>query len=349
MNLRALHKDIASLAYLTKSNYVLTNVDDDDCAVITLDTGTDVLVLTTDFINSSPAIIELGHGSWYHLGQLVVCHNLADLAGSGCAPRFFMSGICAPHGTTHDELLEFTTGVCDVCQLYNCALIGGDTKFGGSRSIYGTALGTPFGSSGAFLRTYAKPGYKLIASGFMGSFGAAVVCLSLGLTQFSANELMQAKEMLFHIGVPFVLAEFIASFGYPCAGTDISDGLGTDICDICNSSLVSATIMETAIPVDTFTRLVAARLDVPAWSFAFASGGDFSCAFAVPPDIADICADKGGYLIGQFEKGPPELFSGITGRTLTNKGHVATRTKKFSDEIFSNIFHIKEFYGNKAS
>ncbi len=158
MNLRKLHKKIASLASLTKSNEVLTNIDD-DCAVISIGGESDVLVITTDFINSSPAIIELGKGSWYHLGQLVVCHNLADLACSGCAPRFFMSGICAPKDTTSEELLEFIRGVCDSCKLYNCALIGGDTKFGRTRSIYGTALGTPFGTGGAFLRTQAKPGY----------------------------------------------------------------------------------------------------------------------------------------------------------------------------------------------
>ncbi|MFZ2406000.1 MAG: thiamine-phosphate kinase [Methylobacter sp.] len=346
MNLRKLHKDIASLAYLTKTEAVLTNVDDDDCAVIKMDGDTGVLVATTDFINSSPAMVELENGSWYNLGQLVVCHNLADLAGSGCAPRFFMSGICAPHGTTHEELLEFIQGVCDVCQRYNCALIGGDTKFGRTRSIYGTALGIPFGSGGAFLRTQAKPGYKLVVSGCMGSFGAAVVCLSIGPSRFSADELSQAREIIFRIDVPFVLAEHIASFGHVCAGTDISDGLGTDINDICSSSSVSATIMETAIPVDNFTRLVASRLDVPAWSFAFASGGDFACAFAVPSDIADTCTDAGGSVIGQFEHGPARLLSGVTGRPLFTEGHLATRTQTFADEILTNIFRIKEYYGS---
>lgn len=161
LDLRKVHKAIASVASRTKSEMVLTNVDDDDCAVIKVGIESKVLVVTTDFINSSPAIIELGNGSWYHLGQLVACHNFADLAGSGCAPRFFMSGICAPRGTSERELLKFTQGVCDVCNQYNASLIGGDTKFGATRSIYGVALGEPLGKQGVFLRTQAEPGYKL--------------------------------------------------------------------------------------------------------------------------------------------------------------------------------------------
>lgn len=343
MNIRNLHRDIALLASETITKEVVTNVDDDDCAVVRL--GNETLVATTDFINSSPAIIELGNGSWFNLGQLVVCHNLADLAGSGCSPRFFMSGICAPRDTTHEELLDFIRGVCSVCQQYKTSLIGGDTKFGSARSIYGTALGVPFGASGAFLRTQAKSGYKLIVSGALGSFGAAVVCLGLGDSHFSADELAQAKQILFRTYVPFELAESVASFGYSCAGTDISDGLGTDINDICHSSSVGAFIMESAIPVDDFTYLVATRLDVPPWSFAFATGGDFACAFAVPSDVAEKCTDRGGYVIGQFIDGPVKLFSGTTGRPLKTEGHLANRTQTFADEILANIFYIKKTYG----
>jgi thiamine-monophosphate kinase len=344
LDLRKIHKAIASLANATKSDLVLTNVDDDDCAVVKVGIDSDVLIATTDFINSSPAIIELGNGSWYHLGQLVACHNFADLAGSGCIPRFFMSGICAPRGTSESELLEFTQGVCDVCNQYNTSLIGGDTKFGATRSIYGIALGVPLSKQGAFLRTQAKPGYKLIVSGPIGSFGAAVVCLGIGSSRFSDAELEHAKQMLFRTYVPFDLAESISTLGVACAGTDISDGLGTDVNDICESSGVSAVIMERAIPVDDFTRLVAEKLNVPPWSFAFASGGDFACAYAVPNTVADECANYGAYIIGHFDRDPVNLISGITGQPIVIGGHIATRTKSFADEILTNIFQIKEFY-----
>jgi thiamine-monophosphate kinase len=348
MNLRKLHKEIASIANICKSKKVLTNIDDDDCAVIEVGIESNVLVATTDFINSSPAIIELGNGTWYHLGQLVACHNLADLAGSGCAPRFFMSGICAPLGTTHEEILEFIKGVCNICEQYDTALIGGDTKFGKARSIYGTALGIPFCTSGAFLRTQAKSGYKLIVSGPIGSFGAAVICLNSGTKQFSIAELEKARQILFRTYVPFDVAEKIASYGLSCAGTDISDGLGTDINDICQSSSVSAVIFETKIPIDDFTRMVAERLAVPPWSFAFACGGDFACAFAVPSDIAELLENSGGFVIGQFEGEPVNLISGVTGQPLLIEGHQAARTTTFADEIISNILRIKDFYESKS-
>lgn len=343
MDLRSLHQQTALLSSVTSNKHVLTKVDDDDCAVVKLDS--DILVATTDFINSSPAIVELGNGSWHSLGQLVACHNLADLAGSGCIPRFFLSGVCAPMDTSREDLLDFTRGVCSVCCRYNCALIGGDTKFGRVRAIYGTALGTPMGACGPFLRTQAKPGYKIIVSGSIGSFAAAVACIGVGESIFAPSELARAREILFRTDIPFALAESIASCGQSCAGTDISDGLGTDVADICLSSSVAATITETSIPIDDFTHVVASRLDVPPWSFAFSSGGDFSCAFGVPVDVADACASVGGTVIGQFEQGPSILRSGVTGRLLERGGHTATRTQTFADEIIASVYRMKDFYG----
>ncbi len=346
MNIRDIHRKISLLTATTKNKHVLTNVDDDDCAVVKI--NQEILVITTDFINSSPAILELGKGSWYSLGQLVACHNLADLAGSGCMARFFLSGICAPFDTSPKDFLDFTQGVCDICSKYECALIGGDTKFGQTRSIYGTVIGTPYGKGGPFLRTQAKPGYKIIVSGPIGSFSAAVICLNMGQKFFSEKEIETAQKILFRTEVPFFLAKKIASFGYSCSGTDISDGLGTDILDICRSSGVSALIQETSIPVDNFTKLVADKLNVPPWSFCFTSGGDFSCVFGVPPDIADFCVDAGGILIGEFEVGPGILISNEKNNQFPSVGHIANRTQSFSDEILSNLYKIRDFYVNKA-
>lgn len=346
MDIRKIHQHISLIAAPTKTNGVVTNIDDDDCAVVEI--GTETIVITTDFINSNPAIVELGKGSWYNLGQLVVCHNLADLAGSGCIPKFFLTGICAPSETTSDDILNFIQGVSDSCIKYQCALIGGDTKFGRTRSIFGTAFGIPFSESGPFIRTQAKPGYGIIASGPLGSFGAAVVCLGVGDCLFSKEEQQKAQEILFRTEVPFELAEAIASRKCICAGTDISDGLGTDLKDICSSSKISAYLDVVKIPVEDFVKIVAEKLKVPAWSFAFASGGDFACIYGVPPTIADFCVQNGGFLIGEFEPGTDIFLSSNKDHPLPLIGHIANRVNTFTGEILSNIQQIKDFYDSQT-
>jgi len=345
-DIRKLHRQIASLANQTHKCDVLTRVDDDDCAVI--QPASQIMVITTDFINSSPAIIELGNGSWYELGQLVVCHNLADLAGSGCFARFFMSGICVPRDATNEDVLSFTRGVCDICAKYNCSLIGGDTKVGRTRAIYGTAIGSPMAVTGPFLRTNAQPGYKIGVSGCLGSFAAAVVCLHIGTKLFSPSEIGRANEILLNTEVPFEVARHVASSGYPCTGTDISDGLGTDLLDICKSSSVTAIIDEAAIPVDKFAQVVASRLNIPAWSFAFTCGGDFACIFGLPAQSINTDVESGLHIIGEFQQGLPILWSNMLDCPLDPIGHSASRTKVFADEILTNARIIEALYGTRT-
>ena len=343
-DLRKIHESIARLANSTLGSDVLTKVDDDDCAAVSF--GDQTLVITTDFINSRPAIVELGSGSWYDLGQLAVCHNLADLAGSGCKPLFYLSGLSVPVGTLESEILDFTNGVCDACSRHNCSLIGGDTKFGSFRSIYGTALGTPLGPNGPFLRNGAKPGDRILLSKSVGTFAAAVVGLSQGELLLSPKEREWANSLLLSANVSFELPRYLATLPIACSGTDLSDGLGTDILDICRSSGLTAYVDESCIPIDDLTLHVSDRLGVPAWKFAFASGGDFACAFSVASEYADGCSDCGGVDIGSFSAGKPAIRSVCTGRMLPLVGHQADRQRSFAEEILTNVTTNWEMDGN---
>ena len=70
---------------------ILTNINDDDCAVMKF--GDRYLVITTDFLNANPISVELGIASNYDLGRLLVLSNLSDLCGSGAKPFAMLTGI----------------------------------------------------------------------------------------------------------------------------------------------------------------------------------------------------------------------------------------------------------------
>src|SRR5687768_11989743 len=63
---------------------VLAGVGMDDCAVLRW--GNELLVLSTDYLNARPIALELGVGTLWDLGRLVVAANLSDLCGSGAQP-----------------------------------------------------------------------------------------------------------------------------------------------------------------------------------------------------------------------------------------------------------------------
>ncbi|HEX04036.1 MAG TPA: hypothetical protein ENH10_02630, partial [Bacteroidetes bacterium] len=56
---------------------LLVGINEDDCAV--LDLGGELLVITSDILNSWPICLEYGLGSQSTLGHLVVTASLSDL------------------------------------------------------------------------------------------------------------------------------------------------------------------------------------------------------------------------------------------------------------------------------
>ena len=50
-------------------------------------------MITTDYLNSWPIVLELKIGDFYELGKLLVIANLSDLCGTGAKPLCFLSSI----------------------------------------------------------------------------------------------------------------------------------------------------------------------------------------------------------------------------------------------------------------
>src|SRR6266851_8216130 len=87
--------------YGRRPSGIVAGVNDDDCAVVRWDCR--YLVATTDFLNAKPIAMELGIGSLWDLGRLLVASNLSDLCGSGALPVALLVGVTLPHGATRSE------------------------------------------------------------------------------------------------------------------------------------------------------------------------------------------------------------------------------------------------------
>lgn len=331
---------IAEIAARSRTSAVLSGAGESDCAVLRL--GGESLVVTSDFINSSPAIVELNVASWYQLGRLLVAHNVADLVGAGAKPLFFLSNLTVMRDTNAEQIFEFTEGVSEGCLVHGCALVGGDLKFGDERAICGTAIGTPLSESGPFTRGRARPGYSLVASTHLGDLGAAVVCLGGDSGELSHSRRKEAIAILERAVVPNRLSALLAETGAPCAGTDISDGLGVDVDAMARSSGVAITVNLDEIPVSLFARTVAAELGVWPWAFAFALGGDFATVFATPPEAAIVAKAAGFATIGSVDAGQASV-SWRGGPAPPNlSGHKLMRSMTFADHIIEQL----RFFGS---
>ncbi len=258
----------------SRSNYknIIAGINDDDCAIIRF-CGTESLVITTDFLNANPISVELGICDTKDLGKLVVASNLSDLCGTGAKPIAFMLGVTMAKNDTEEDLFKFFEGVKFELDKLSIPLIGGDTKLGKARAFIGTAIGTANDERKLFQKNSAEPDDIIWVSGNLGGISAAVYSLACSL--LSNKLLEEANSLILKSEVPLDKSELVATAKIGNGGTDISDGLGSDLHDLLESSNVGAEIYAEKIPFNSFVQEVAQITKVKPWLFSFIIGGDF--------------------------------------------------------------------------
>lgn len=207
------------------------------------------------------------------LGRLVVASNLSDLCGSGALPVALLVGVTLPHGTAAAEFKDLMRGVKFEADRHGVPVVGGDSKLGKSRALLAVAIGSAQSRKQLFLKNGAKPGDIIWVSGNIGSVAAAV----WGYCRAGLPRLWKAwaRKALLRPRLPLKASRRISACCLGHGGTDISDGLGADLFELCKASAVGAVVNVEMIPTAPEVKRVARMAGVPAWRFAFASGGDF--------------------------------------------------------------------------
>jgi thiamine-monophosphate kinase len=322
---------LASLWPRYEGSPVIAGINDDDCAV--LEWGGELLVVTTDFLNARPMALELGVGGLGDLGRLVVAANLSDLCGSGAAPRALLIGVTMPYGSPSEDFRELMLGVRSEASRWAVPVVGGDTKLGAALALFGVAIGAARSRSNLFLKNGGLEGDALWTSGPLGSVSSAALGLSRGDMTPEWNE--WAREVVCRPQVPVAQSRALSDAGVGHGGIDVSDGLGADLRRMCEASCVGATVEVSNVPVAAETRVLADRLGVPAWAFAFASGGDFQFLVSTAPEAARAMSGLGFRRIGTLTRDPAlQLCSDArVFAPMPDSGHSDARGLSFVDEI----------------
>lgn len=280
------------------SNNVIAGVNEDDCGVVSCPKG--VLIITTDYINSRPFVMELGIGNMETLGRLVVDANLSDLCSTGANPKYFMSAITMPHESLERDYKKIIFGIKEECLKHNVSVIGGDSKLGKSLAINGTAIGFAKSKNNLFLKNKAMPEQLLWSSGNLGSCSAAILGYASGGVRYSWNK--WAKNVLIRPEVPIDKSRKLSLSQLGIAGIDVSDGLGNDIYRLCKASNVGVIIEADKLPVAQEVQEYSKTINIPSWVFPFASGGEFQFIVTSAMDAYKKMNSMGFHLIGQTTK-----------------------------------------------
>ncbi|HET9283828.1 MAG TPA: thiamine-phosphate kinase [Candidatus Angelobacter sp.] len=241
MQERQLIKRIRALADSTAGSSSVVRGIGDDCAVLELPRGKQLLV-TTDFCVEDIHFRRKWHPA-HSVGHRCLARGLSDIASMGSTPMAcFLSLGLAPK-LPQAWIDGFLRGLRDLARRFHTQLAGGDIS--SAPKIIADIVVIGHAPSGkAVLRSGARPGDHIYVTGSLGGSAAT-------LQQLRAGKRIKATRSNSHFyPQPRIqIGQWLQKRGLATAMIDLSDGLSVDLAHICEESRVSATICAEQIPI----------------------------------------------------------------------------------------------------
>jgi thiamine-monophosphate kinase len=213
----------------------------DDCAVLDLPRGHEILV-TTDFS------LEGIHfrREWHppdSIGHRCLARGLSDISAMGGIPQAAFLSLALPPDLPQHWVDEFIRGFLKLAKRYSVALSGGDTAQSPDGILADIMIVGSVPKGKAVLRSGARPGDIMYISGTLGASVATLEELRAGKKPRLRTHLRH-----FYPDPRIALGQYLREHRLASAMIDTSDGLSTDLRHICDESRVGAIVEAAALP-----------------------------------------------------------------------------------------------------
>jgi thiamine-monophosphate kinase len=224
-----------------------------------------------------------GVASWKELGWKAMAVNLSDIAAMGGLPRYALVSLAFPDNTEVEDVIALYAGMLDLAQPGGVAIIGGNISRAPLVVITVTILGTARNRGRHILtRSAARPGELIAVTGYLGAAAAGLEMLAKGL-KFDSQATACFKQAFLHPYPRISEGQILVDQGVKTA-IDISDGLLSDLNQICKASQVSARVEVERVPIEP---RVKAHFGDKALELALSGGEDYELLFTGKAEIID--------------------------------------------------------------
>ncbi len=214
----------------------------DDCAVLRLPRGHEVLV-TTDFSLEDVHFRREWHPA-DSVGHRCLARGLSDIAAMGGTPRAAFLSLALPAELPQKWVDQFVAGLLKLAKRYSVPLAGGDTAQSPAGILADIVVLGSAPAGKAILRSGAKPGDRLYVTGALGSSSSALNRLRDG-----EKPKPKSHPKHFYPEPRIAIGQFLREKKLASAMIDISDGLSTDLAHICDESKVGAVVYSNSLPM----------------------------------------------------------------------------------------------------
>ncbi|NOY58891.1 MAG: thiamine-phosphate kinase [Calditrichaeota bacterium] len=281
-------KLIEKISRTAKNKNVIVGIGD-DAAVLKF--GNKNLFVTSDMMCEGDHFSR-AYYSPKQIGIKAMVSNLSDIAAMGGLPLYAIVSIALNDDTTVEQVEQIYNGLYKVADRFNVDIIGGDTTHGAVLIISITLIGQAKGKR-IITRAGAQPGDVIQVSGPLGGSEAGRQLFKRKIKGFE-----RVKKLHTEPSCRLDISDQIAT--YATAMADISDGLASDLRNICKSSGVGAIVNREAIPIADNVKRAAHLLGTLPSDLALYGGEDYQLIYTVANKFSEKVP---GVTIGEIISG----------------------------------------------
>jgi thiamine-monophosphate kinase len=262
---------------------------------------TDLLVEGVDFYRPAAPPRLLGHKA--------LAVSLSDIAAMGARPYWSFLSFGMPRDAWNSSFKdEFVSGYLALADQFGVTLSGGDVSETKEGIVIDSIVLGEVESGAAVLRSGARAGDQIFVTGNLGGAAAGLKLIELGArvlrgsepgavatgpvvenSQYKRSDDDAIQSVLLRqlrpeprVGWGIVLGEERLA----TAMIDLSDGLSSDLHQLCRESNVGAIIAAASLPLDENVKQLCGRRALDPLALALHGGEDFELLFTVAPENA---------------------------------------------------------------
>ena len=260
----------------------------DDAAVISI-SDTHAMVISTDSFLEG-VHFNLMYTPFKHLGYKCVVAAISDVIAMNVVPQQIVMSVAVSNRLPIEVLEELYEGIHTACDVYTLDLVGGDTNPSVSgMQISITTVGTAKKEQIVY-RDTAKENDLIVVTGDLGAPYMGLQILEREKEVFKANPGIQpdleGNDYLLERQLKPEARKDILRFleelkVKPTAMIDLSDGLASDLFQICEASGLGCSVYDEKIPIDAKTSMAAIDFNIDPVTAALNGGDDYELLFTI--------------------------------------------------------------------
>lgn len=260
----------------------------DDAAIISI-SDTHAMAISTDAFLEG-VHFNLMYTPFKHLGYKCVVAGISDIIAMNVVPQQIMVSVAVSNRFPKEVLEELYEGIHKACDIYTLDLVGGDmntSTLGMQISI--TAMGTAKKEQIVYRHT-AKENDLIVVTGDLGGAYMGLQLLEREKEVFKANPKVQPDlegndyllERQLKPEARKDILQFLETLQVkPTSMIDLSDGLSSDIFQICEASNLGCSLYDEKIPIDAKTSVAAIDFNIDPITAALNGGDDYELLFTI--------------------------------------------------------------------